>query len=60
MNDDNNDGFLSSLLFIYLISSQVMTLYFWWQWSKTHGFINTILLGPFVSEFKGLLWPFFL
>jgi hypothetical protein len=48
------------ILWIYLICSQIFTLYFWYLWSNDHSFINTIVIGPFVSEFKGLLFPFFI
>lgn len=49
-----------TLLIIYLIISQVMTLYFWYLWAQDHGFWSTIFFGPIVGEFKGLLFPFFI
>ena len=49
-----------TLLYIYLIISQVMTLYFWYLWAQDHGFWSTIFFGPIVGEFKGLLFPFFM
>ena len=48
------------LIGLYLISTQVMTVYFWWQYMKEDNFIVAILIDPVISEFKGLLWPFFI
>jgi len=48
------------LLSVYLFVSQIYVLYFWYLYSKTHDFINTLFIGPFVAEFKGLLFPFFM
>jgi hypothetical protein len=45
---------------IYLILSQIMTLYFLYLWSNSHGFLNTITLGVLISEIKGILFPFFI
>ena len=57
----DNLGVLGLIAFyVYLIASQVCTLYFWYIWSHSHGFISTVLIGPLVSEFKGLLFPFFI
>jgi hypothetical protein len=44
---------------IYLIISQFMTLYYWWEWAQDHSFLSSIFIGPLVGEFKGLLWIFF-
>ena len=51
---------LMIILQIYMIMSQIFMLYFWYEWSQYHGFLNTLIIGPFVSEFKGLLFPFFI
>jgi len=59
-NNDSGTNFLVIIGYIYLIISQIMTLYFWWQWAQDHGFWSSILLGPLVGEFKGLLWIFFI
>lgn len=45
---------------IYLIMSQIMTLYFLYLWSNEHGFISTITFGVIVAEIKGLFFPFFI
>jgi len=45
---------------IYLIMSQIMTLYFLYLWSNNHSFLNTITLGVIISEIKGILFPFFI
>ncbi|HUH73896.1 MAG TPA: hypothetical protein VLZ75_05760 [Chitinophagales bacterium] len=60
MSNNNGTGILVILAYIYLIISQFMTLYFWWEWAQTHGFWSSIIIGPLVGEFKGLLWIFFI
>ena len=60
MSDDNGTGFLSIILGIYLVISQVATLYFWYDWAQDHSFWSTVFIGPLVGEFKGLLWVFFI
>ena len=59
-NNESGTKILLVIGYIYLVISQIMTLYFWWLWAQDHGFWNSILLGPFVGEFKGLLWIFFI
>ena len=48
------------LLVMYVIMSQIMTLYFLYIWSNSHGFLNTITLGILISEIKGIFFPFFI
>lgn len=59
-NNDNGLGFLMVILYLYLIISQFMAVYFWWQWAQDHGFWSSLLIGPIVGELKGLLWIFFI
>lgn len=59
-NKINDSGILEIIAVIYLVISQIMTIYFWWLWAKNHSFLNSIIIGPFVAEFKGLLWFFFI
>jgi hypothetical protein len=58
--NDNGSNVLSIIGVIYLIISQIMTCYFWWQWAQGHGFWSSMLIGPLVGELKGLLWIFFI
>ncbi len=58
--NDRETSFGTIFLYIYLILSQIMTAYFFWQYTKDHGFLSSILFGPFLSEFKGLFWIFFI
>jgi hypothetical protein len=51
--------YLGLILAIYILFSQIFALYFLFLYGKDHSFLNTILIGPWVSEFKGLLFPFF-
>jgi hypothetical protein len=48
------------LVMIYLVVSQIASLYFLYIYIKSHSFLECIFFGPFVAEFKGILWPFFL
>ena len=59
-NNDSGANILGIIGVIYLIISQIMTCYFWWLWAQDHGFWSSILIGPLVGEFKGLLWIFFI
>tara|TARA_R100001460_G_scaffold52351_2_gene91181 strand:+ start:1713 stop:1892 length:180 start_codon:yes stop_codon:yes gene_type:complete len=47
-------------LVLYFTASQICALYFWYVFAQDHEFIATLFIGPFVAEFKGLLWPFFI
>lgn len=48
------------LLVIYIVSTQIMGIYFWWKMMKKDSFITAILIDPIIAEFKGFLWPFFI
>lgn len=48
------------VLYIYLFIAHIFTFYFWFLWAKTHSFLSTLFIGPFVAEIKGLLFPFFI
>lgn len=59
--DDNRlSDILGAMLLLYAVSTQAMTVYFWWCYSKEDSFLMTILVDPLLAELKGLLWPFFL
>jgi hypothetical protein len=61
MSENNNfEGFLGLVAVIYIFISQIMALYFWWDWAQDHSFFSSLFLGPIVGEFKGLLWIFFI
>lgn len=51
---------LSIILWLYFIASQICMIYFWHEWCQDHGFLNSLIIGPIVSEIKGLLFPFFM
>ena len=53
-------GFLTVLIYVYIITAHVFMAYFWYQWSQDHGFLSTVFIGPIVGEIKGLLFPFFI
>jgi len=55
------DNFLSTLLGIYILISQVMTIVFFIDICKVwDSFVGIILFGPIWAELKGLLWIFFI
>lgn len=57
MSNNNDDGGGWNVIFtIYLVISQVMTLYYWYDYAQHNGFAATVFIGPFVAEFKGLFW----
>ena len=60
--DSNNffSGILGVLVVLYIISAEIFAVYFWWLMAKEDTFLTTILIDPFIAEFKGLLWPFFI
>ncbi len=60
--DSNNffSGILGVLVVLYIISAEIFAVYFWWLMAKEDSFLTTILIDPFIAEFKGLLWPFFI
>lgn len=57
---DSGTNILTFIIAVYLLISQIMTLYFWWLWSQDHGFWSTVFIGLIVGELKGLLWIFFI
>lgn len=60
MSNSNSGGFLTVIVYLYLIISQGMAMYFWWLYAQDNGFWSSVLIGPIVGEFKGLLWIFFI
>ena len=48
------------LLYLYIFISQIFMLYFWYEYSQDHNFLETLFIGPFISEIKGFLFPFFI
>lgn len=50
---------LYNLGVLYIMIGQMFALYFWYVYAQSHGFLASLFIGPFVSEFKGLLFPFF-
>lgn len=61
MSNNTSDSSIPMIIgVIYLIISQIMTLYFWWLWAQDHGFWSSLLIGPIVGELKGIFWIFFI
>lgn len=53
-------GFVTAIVYMYVIIAQIFMAYFWYLWSQDHGFLSTVFIGPIVGEIKGLLFPFFI
>ncbi|MBS9768030.1 MAG: hypothetical protein KGV44_10905 [Flavobacteriaceae bacterium] len=49
-----------TVLLLYGVTTQTMTLYFWHEYAQGHSFFSTLFLGFIVAELKGLLWIFFI
>ena len=60
MDEDSEGGFISSIIMIYFISTQVMSLYFWIEKFQEYNLIGALTIGVIESEFKGIFWPFFI
>ena len=61
--EEKNNWFASIggiLLWLYGISTQIMAVYFWWKMMKEDNFFMGIVIDPFIAEFKGIFWPFFI
>lgn len=59
-SDNSFSGILGVFAVLYIISAEFFAVYFWWLMAKEDSFLTTILIDPFIAEFKGLLWPFFI
>ena len=57
---DTLQTILGAVIGIYFIISQIITIVFWWKMMKEDSFFMGIFVDPFIAEFKGLLWPFFI
>jgi hypothetical protein len=51
---------LYNLFMLYIMIGQVCAMYFWYLYTQDHGFLASLVIGPIVGEFKGLLFPFFI
>ncbi len=53
-------NFIWGVIAVYLIVSQFFVIYFMYDFSRTHDFVETVLAGIFVSEFKAIFFPLFI
>ena len=58
--DDKSSKVFGFLIFLYFLISQIMTVVFFVQYCKTDSLIEIIFIDAILSEFKGLLWIFFI
>ena len=59
-SDDTGIRIFGLFLWIYGIVSQIMALYFWWQYAKDDNFIAVITIDVILAELKGIFWIFFI
>ena len=63
MASNSDDSFFNSclgpLLGLYFVISQIMAVYFWYQFAKVDGFLTTITIDVILAELKGIFWIFF-
>lgn len=59
-NSETGTGIFGILFWIYGIVSQIMAVYFWWQYAREDSFIMTITLDVILAEIKGIFWIFFI
>ena len=58
--DNSLPNVLEWILLIYIIISQIMTVVFFLEYCKKDSFLEIVFLDSILSEFKGLLWIFFI
>lgn len=51
---------LGIIIQLYIWVSQIMALIFLWRMIKEDSFFVAMFIDPFIAEFKGFLWPFFI
>lgn len=56
----DKETFIVTVVLLYLTFAHIFALIFLYLWSQNHGFLSTVFVGTFVSEIKGLLFPFFI
>lgn len=44
------------IFIIYILIAQCCAVYYMYEFAQTHGFWATLILGPILSELKGLTW----
>lgn len=64
MTQERSSEFLMTilcfLLWAYGIVSQIMAVYYWYQYAKEDSFISTITVDALLAELKGIFWLFFI
>lgn len=58
-SESSKENILGLLFGIYMAISQIMAVYFWWQYSREDSFLATITIDVLLAELKGILWVFF-
>jgi len=53
------DETLEKIAQIYFIGILISSLYFNWEYAKTHGFLKWLFFGEIVATLKGFLWPIY-
>lgn len=56
----NLDSPIGCLVGVYGIASQIMSLIFFVEYCRADSLLSIIFIDTWLSELKGLLWPFFI
>jgi len=56
MSQGKENSFWQIIIFLYLIIWQIMSFYYWYEYTRTHSFWDGVFWGFFSSELKGLFW----
>src|ERR1039457_2038198 len=60
MADEAASSKLLSWVFgIYVLGVSFSAIYFNWQYTATHGFVQWLFLGEIVPTAKSLIWPYY-
>jgi len=51
---------LGILMYIYLAISSIMFFFFLYQYSQSHSFARTMIIGWISSTWKAFLWVFYI
>ena len=60
MSENEGGSVWGGLFIFYMAISQIMAMFYWYEYAQDHGFLASVFIGPFVGEIKGLFWIIFI
>jgi len=51
---------LTSIFYLYFISTIIFVPYYNWTYAKENGFIKWLVFGELIATGKGIVWPYFM